>query len=90
MLLARTSVQSVRAEETLLRFYVKPFWGLRATRGRLCVLRVLLYFFCFLEAQITISLVFYRELVRFLDRFLGGVKIMTIFRYCLYAKMLQN
>ena len=65
---------------------MKPFWGLlRATLRRLCVLESgILYIFFW--AQIAISLVFYKEVLHFLERFWGlifyvfaGVEFITIF-----------
>ena len=47
------------------------------------------------DAQIAISLGWYKDLLHFLGScsifyVLAGVEIMTIFCYILYAKMLQN
>ena len=77
----------------------KPFWSLRATRRRFCVLvlKDVIVFLPFLESQIAISLGLDRDLVHFLETFwevlcydFASVKIMTMFCYSLPSQMLRN
>ena len=49
----------------------KPFWGLRATQLRLCLLflRGVMLFVLFCGAQIELALGFYKEILNCLERF---------------------